>query len=72
MRGTIMDPLARIDALESQVRDLLAVVAAKDATIAAKDATIADLIAKLQAMEVRLSAMQRRIFGRSSERTTRG
>jgi transposase len=67
MRGTAMDPLARIDALESQVRDLLAVVAAKDATIAAKDATIADLIAKLQAMEVRLSAMQRRIFGRSSE-----
>jgi transposase len=62
-----MDPLARIDTLEAQLRDLLAVVAAKDAALAAKDVRIADLTAKLQAMEVRLSAMQRRTFGRSSE-----
>lgn len=55
-----MDPITRIAELEAQVREVLAVVAAKDATIA-------DLTAKLQAMDVRLSAMQRRIFGRSSE-----
>lgn len=55
-----MDQSARIAELETQMREVLALVAAKDATIA-------DLTAKLQAMEARLSAMQRRLFGRSSE-----
>ena len=55
-----MDPITRITELGAQARDMLA-------AIAAKDATISDLTAKLQAMEARLSAMQRRIFGRSSE-----